>query len=133
MAWIEMAAYTSHVGLCMWSGFATDARRDSETGHLTCPKCRTAVTTWKVDQDKEMTALRQEQALIKAQWWQGHQERENALSTMRVQSETAKMRARATADVIARRGGGRYADEGERHFPELIGRAIAEREGRSDG
>jgi hypothetical protein len=40
------------------------------------------------------------------------------------------MRDRATADVIERHGGGRYADEEKRHFQELIARAIAEREGR---
>jgi hypothetical protein len=132
MAWIEMAACTSHVRLCMWSGFATDARQDSETGQLKCPKCRSRVQTWKVDQDKEMAALRQERKVEQEEWLARAHQKEDMLKAQSIASDNAKMRIRATVEVAERRGWTHEREE-RQHFRELIARAIAAREDQSDG
>jgi hypothetical protein len=120
---------------CGWIGPADERPRyDLETGARQCPECLGPVVEWPVDQAREQWALHREQAAVKAQWQKEYQKKEDALAAERIASDGAKMRARATADVIARHGGGRYAREERQHLQELIARVIAEREGgMSDG
>jgi hypothetical protein len=127
-SWVTIAACSSLPQFCMWSGPASEARRDSATGDLKCPKCSMMVTTWQVDQVKEMAALRQEQAARADRWWTVYQANEARLAAQRIASDNAKMRGITTADVVARRGGGRYAREEREHLQELIRRAMAARE-----
>ena len=127
--WVTMAACTSLPRFCMWSGAASEAWRNAETGDLKCPKCRAAVTVWRVDQAKEMAALRQERQVGEDEWLMRTHEQADRLKAQNIASDGAQQRVLSSVDVIERRGGGRYAAEARAHFEELVKRAIANREG----